>query len=473
MWLTAKITVKERNSHVKPKKVIRMERELKSDIQDFPISEIKGFFYQRQIFDKDRLNELAKDISQKGVLKNVVITKKLLSNDTKKVIGENMVVAGFRTTKASIMAKRKTIPARIYDTLTELEATDILLSENIHFEEMSDFDISQNINRYVVAGIMQKDIAERINRSESYVSQYLALMKDTEPIREALAERDETFTEKHARIVRALPEKLHKRAVEVVKGRTVKEAKEVVKELAEENKAVMVKAQIKELEEQLKDLEKAEDEKRAIEEQISQLNGQIRALKPSSKDIQRLIGKIERIRIGYFPRKERLAELKARAKEIQKTLPNYDIEVLKKDREKVYGDLAKRDEKIKALQEQIAKEKEEGKKLKDEAKRLTEQIELIVSSKRELAKINEESKSLTKAMEDIEKDYHTEIKDFDKLTATIKNSEKELLERRESLFRQIADLKTKQRSLNGKIANKNMIQKRLENLKSHLKNLKA
>lgn len=432
--------------------------------ENVPLADVKGWLYQRTVISKEEFEDKKNSIMAKGVVEPIIL---------RKVKGELQGVAGYLRYLACQELAMKEIPAVIYEKLDDLEARDILMIENIQHQEMADIDLANVLHGYVEKGLQQQDIAKRIHKSESYVSLYLALMKDTEPIREALAERTEEFTEKHARIVRALPEKLHKKAVEVVKGKTVKEAKEVVQQLAEENKAVMVKAQIKELEEQLKDVEKAEDQKRAIEEEISKLNGQIRALQPSSKDIQRLIGKVERIRIGYFPRKERLTELKARAKEIQKTLPNYDIEVLKKDREKIHVDLAKRQEKIKALEEQISKERQEAKKLRDEAKRLTEQIELIVSSKRELDKINDEVKSLTKAMEDIEKDYHAEIKDFDKLTATIKNSEKELLERRETLFQQIADLKTKQRSLNGKIANKNMILKRLENLKAELKNLKA
>jgi len=443
----------------------------RSDIQEFPIGEIKGFFYERQVFDKDRLSELANDIAQKGVLKNVVIAKKLL-NAKKEVIGENMVVAGFRTTKASIMAKRQTIPARVYDSLTELEATDILLSENIHFEDMSDYDIAQNMNRYVEAGIKQKDIASRVNKSESYVSQYLALLKDSEPIQKALV-TNEAFTESHARVVRQLPEKLHEKAVELVQGRTVKEAKEVAQKLAEENKAEVIKAQISELKDRLSEIDKAEKEKAELERQVAELSGKAKALTPSSMDIKRLIGKIERIRVGYFPRKERLTELTARRKELMKTMPTFDIEPLNKEREEVYTVIAKKEEKIKELKQELSKLQEEQRKLKEEAKRLTEKIQLVTTTKHELKRIETEIKDLTEAVKDFERNLGKEIKEYDKLVATIQNSEKELLEQREAYFKQIAELKEKMRTLNGKIANRSLAEKRLENLKAELKNLKA
>lgn len=448
------------------------EKMKRSDIEEFPIGEIKGFFYERQVFDKDRLNELAQDIKGKGVLKNIVIAKKLLSDKTKKVIGENMVIAGFRTTKASIMAKRQTIPARVYDSLTELEATDILLSENIHFEDMSDYDIAQNMNHYIEAGIKQKDIATRINKSESYVSQYLALLKDSEPIQKALV-ANEAFTESHARVVRKLPERLHEKVITLVQGRTIKEAKEVVEKIAEENKAEVIKAQISELEERLSEIDKAEKEKAELERQVAELSGKVKALTPSSMDIKRLIGKIERIRIGYFPRKERLTELKSRRKELMKTMPTFDIQPLKKEREEVYAVIAKKDEKIKALKEQLGKLQNEQRKLKEEAKRLTEKIQLVTTTKHELKRIETEMKDLTEQVKDFERTLGKEIKEYDKHVATIKNSEKELLEKRESLFVQIAERKQKMRSLNGKIANRSLAEKRLANLKKELKNLKA
>ena len=443
-----------------------------SEIVEFPISDIKGFFYERKVLSQDRLNEFAKDVAQKGVLKNIVITKKLLSDKSKKVIGENLVVAGFRTTKASIMAKRKTIPARIYEQLTELEATDILLSENIHFEDMNDFDIAQNLRRYAKAGILQKDIATRINKSESYISLFLQLLKDSEPIQKAIATEPDAFTEKHARVVRQLPPKLHEKAVSLVKGKTVKEAKEVVTKIAGENKAVVLKAQIKELQERLKEIDEAEKAKEELKRQIAELSGKVKALTPSSMDIKRIIAKIERIRVGYFPRKERLVQLKSKRKELMKTMPTFDIKPIEKDREDVYAQIAKKQTRIKAVKEELNSLREEERKLQAEAKRLTEKVQLVTTTRHNLKKIETEIKDLEPQVRDIERELGKEIKDYDKLVKTVETSEKELLQEREGFFKQIATKKEKLRSLNGKIANRSLVEKRLQNLKKELRNLK-
>lgn len=447
-----------------------MRMKATSEIKEFPISEIKGFFYERKVFSQDRLNELAQDVAQKGVLKNIVIAKKLLSNNTKKLIGENMVIAGFRTTKASIMAKRKTVPARVYEALTELEATDILLSENIHFEDMNDYDIAQNLRRYVAVGIPQKDIATRINKSESYISLYLQLLKDSEPIQKALV-ANEAFSEKHARLVRKLPPKLHEKAVSLVQGKTVRDAKEVVEKIAEENKAVVLKEQIKELQDRLKDLDKAEKEKEELNRQIAELSGKVKALTPNSTEIKKLIAKIERIRSFYFPRKERMVTLKAKRKELMKTMPTFDIKPIEKEREGVYTRIAKKQAKIKEIKEELGKLREEERKLQKEAKRLTEKVQLVTTTRHELKRVESEIKDLEPQIKDMMRTLGKEIKDYDKLVKTVETSEKELLEQRETYFTQIAELKQKQRSLNGKIANRSLVEKRLGNLKKELRNL--
>ena len=445
---------------------------MESQIVDFPISDIQGFFYERKVYDKDRLKELAKDVEQKGVIKNITVAKKLVSYKTKEVIGENVVVAGFRVTNASMVVKRETIPARVYETLNELEATDILLSENIHTEDMSDYDVAQNINRYVVFGFKQKDIATRINKSESYVSQYLQLLKDSEAIQKALVV-NEAFTEKHAREVRKLPTKLHKEAVSLVEGKTVRETRDVIKELAEKNKAVVVRQQIKELKDRLKEIDNAEKEKLELERQLAEISGKIKALSPSTKEMKRIVGKIEAIRVGYFPRKERLAELKTKRVGLLKTMPNFDIEPLKKEREQIYGKVAKKTEKAKELKEKLRKIASDIKNDKAEAKRLTEKIELVVSAKNELRRIDTEKKDLEKGLADIKKRYSKEIKDYDKLVSAIQNSEKEVLEKRETLFNEASEVKGKIRSLNGKIANRKLVEKKLENLKKELRNVNA
>ena len=441
-------------------------------VNDFPISEIQGFFYERKVTDKDRLNELSKDIAQKGVLKNICIAKKLVRHKDKKPIGVNMVVAGFRTTKASIQAKRETVPARVYEVLTDLEATDILLSENIHFEDMNDFDIAQNLNRYVQAGIQQKAIAKRINRSEPYVSLYLSLLKDSEAIQKALV-TNEVFTEKHARLVRPLPEKLHEKAISLVEGKTVKDAKEAIQKLSEENKAVVLKAEIKALQDSLKECDEAEKVKGEIERQVAELGGKMKALTPSSMDVKRLVAKIERIRVSYFPRKERLTQLKARKRELMKLKPEFDVKPIKKERDGVYTTLGKRQAKVKALKEQVSKIQTEIRKLKDEAKRLTEKIELVNTTKHELTRIDEEVKDLTTSLKELQNSLGKEIKDYDKLVKTVETSEKELLTQREAYFTQIGELKGKIRSLNGKIAQRTLREKRLADKRAELRNLKA
>lgn len=444
-----------------------MERQFET----LAISDIKGWLYQRKLVDYNEnigatLSEITESIKDKGVIEPIICRR--LDN------GDIEGIAGFLRLLACQKLDIKQIPAIVYNKLGDLEATDILLIENLDRQEMADIDVSNVLNFYVKQKLKQQDIAKRIHKSESYVSQYLSLLKDSEHIRRALSEKTEAFTEKHARIVRQLPTKLHKEAVSLVKGKTVREARQTLKELAEENKAVLVKAQIKELEDRLKGIDKAQKEKLELETQIAEISGKVKALKPSSMDIKRIIAKIERIRGFYFPKKEQLTELKARRKGMLKTFdPKTDIEPLKKERQTAYDKLAKKTEASKKLREQLRKLQTESKTLEKEAKRLTEQIELYTTTKNQLKQIEGEINNIAQYLKGIEKDLGKEIKDYDKLVGAVQNSEKELLEKREVFFKQIAGLKEKVRSLNGKIANRSLVEKRLTNLKAELKNLKA
>lgn len=440
-------------------------------VSEFPINEIKGFFYERTVYDKDRMTELTQDVQDKGVIKNISIAK-ILTNGKGKTIGENMVVAGFRTTKACIGAKLQTVPARVFAKITVLEATDILLSENIHTEEMNDFDIGQNIKRYVDAGISQKDIAKRINRSEPYVSQYLQLTKDSKPIQQALV-NNKVFSEKHARIVRQLPEKLHVKAVKAVEGKTVRESIEEIDKIKAENKVIVLKQEIKDLKAKRTECDKAEKTKLELEQKVAEFSGKMKALSPSNMDTKRLVGKLERIRIAYLPQKERLSTLKARKKELMKIKPEFDVGPVKKQRQQVYNKLAKKTETMKELKEQISKLQTETRKLKDEAKRLTEKIETVTATKQELTQIDAETATLTSRLADMNKSLGTEIKDYEKLVKQVETGEKELLQKREQFFTQIADLKHEMRSLNGKIANRSLIVKKLADKQAELRNLNA
>lgn len=429
------------------------------------LGDIKSWLYQRTAIDYNAnigatLTEIAESIKDKGVIEPIILRR--LDN------GDIQGIAGYLRYLACEKVGVKEVPAIVYAKLDDLEATDILITENLDRQEMADIDVSNVLARYVDAGIKNKDIAKRIHKSPTYVSRYLSLLKDSEPIRKALSEKTEAFTEKHARYVRKLPEPLHAKAVKAVKGKTIKETRKVVKEIKEKNKAEMVKAQIKDLEERLKEIEKAEDEKRGLEEQIAKLTGEAKALRFENVDIQRLVAKIERLQLRYLPTVERLTTVKARMKEIDKVMPTYDIEQVKKQRERVYTNLGKAKAKVKKLQKQLKTARVKAKEFQKEANKLTESIEYAVSLKREMAKLKDEKKKLETTVKDFESHYSDEIKNFENLKATVNNANKEIMEKREAIFKTVAELKAKIRSLNGKIASRKMVEKRLEQLKAEL-----
>lgn len=437
---------------------------------DFPVKDVQGFFYERKVVKPEWVSDMAETIKDKGVLQNTIIAKRLVSNDHKKTLGENIVIAGqLRLLGLQKANGGETIPARIFDELTELEACDIALITNIHSHEMSDADVSDLLQKYVSMGLQQKNIAKRVKLSPSYVSRYLALQQDSEPIRLAISERTEEFTEKHARQVRRLPTKLHKEAVVLVKGKTIKEAKEAVDKIAEKNKKLIAKAKINELKARLKEIDEAEKEKAKVEETVSKLEGKIVALKPKSKDLTRLMSKLERIQGFYFPAKAKQEETVSRLKELKKTLPTYNIEKLKKERGTLHTRIAKLDEKIKALREQEKNLRDKRNKHNEDAKRLTKNIEMVVTMKQEIKQLEDQKKTWTQRVNEYQRNLGKEIKDFKKLKATVNGATKELMEKREKIFLGISEKKAVLRQLNGKIANRTNIEKRIALLEKEAK----
>lgn len=440
--------------------------------EEIKVGDIKTFLYKRSKVDHENshgasVSEIAESIKEHGVIEPIIVAKKLTKLG--KVVKENCLVAGYLRVLATQQAKVKTIPAIVFDSLTMLQAMDKSLIENLHRQEMADVDVANMLGVYVDMGLANKDIAERIHRSDAYVSLYLSLLQDTEPIREALSERSEDFTEKHARLVRSLPETLHKEAVDVVKGKTVREAKDEVNKIAEENKEAMIKQQLTEEQAKITEIDKAEKEKLKLDDDIAKLNGKLEGLKTDNKEMNMLIHKIEVLRLRYYPALEQLAKKTARVKEITNMMPKYKVKPLQKQREDAYKTIAKLDAQITDLRTQIKELRDKRETLKKEAKQRTEKISFVTQLTHEKTKLEKEIKDLKETTQEFESKYKSAIANFDKIKGQVNGYQAKIVEKRKKILLQIGELKAKGRQLNGKIANRKLVEKRISHLEAELK----
>ena len=141
----------------------------KEDIVELNLSELRSNPYQpRQSFDEDKLRELSESIKEFGVLEPIIVKKSIKGYE---------IVAGERRCKAAYLAGLNTIPAIIKDFSDE-DMMQIALLENIQRENLTAIEEAEAYSNLIkTLGISQEELARRIGKSRSYITNMLGLLK--------------------------------------------------------------------------------------------------------------------------------------------------------------------------------------------------------------------------------------------------------------------------------------------------------
>ena len=147
----------------------------------------------RKQFDEDALLELSESIKQFGVLQPLLVLNK---NDYYEII------AGERRWRAAKIAGMKEIPVIIKD-YSEQEIVEISLIENIQREDLNPIEEAMAYKRLLEDfHLKQDEIAEKVAKSRTAVTNSLRLLKLDEKVQEMLV--DEMLTTGHARALLAI-----------------------------------------------------------------------------------------------------------------------------------------------------------------------------------------------------------------------------------------------------------------------------
>jgi ParB family chromosome partitioning protein len=142
----------------------------------------------RKQFDEDALQELADSIKQFGVLEPLIVTKKGKYYE---------LIAGERRWRAARIAGIKEVPVVIRD-YTDKEIMEISLIENLQREDLNPIEealaYESLINEY---SLKQEDVAERVSKSRSTITNSLRLLKLCDNVRQMII--DDKLTTGHAR----------------------------------------------------------------------------------------------------------------------------------------------------------------------------------------------------------------------------------------------------------------------------------
>ena len=161
----------------------------KEEIKQIPINELRSNPYQpRKVFDQNALNELASSIKEHGVFQPIIVKRSIKGYE---------IVAGERRAKASAIAGRDTIPAIIRDFNDE-EMMEIALLENLQREDLNPIEEAMAYQNLMNAkGLNHEQLAERIGKSRSYVTNMVGLMNLPDSVKKLVIDKKISAT--HAR----------------------------------------------------------------------------------------------------------------------------------------------------------------------------------------------------------------------------------------------------------------------------------
>jgi len=139
----------------------------------------------RKTFNDASLQELAESIREVGVLQAIAVRPR--------TEGGYEIIYGERRYRASLLAGAKTIKATIYNNVTDDEAEDMSLSENLQREQVRPTEEAKAFKRLLEKGRYDiYSLAGRFGRSEKYIYTRLKLNELYAPIGELLD--NETIT---------------------------------------------------------------------------------------------------------------------------------------------------------------------------------------------------------------------------------------------------------------------------------------
>ena len=148
----------------------------------------------RKNFDEDALSELAESIKQYGILQPLLVSKKKDYYE---------IIAGERRWRAAKMAGLKEVPVIIKE-LNDQERVEISLIENIQREDLNPIEEAQAYKRLLEEfSLKQDEIAERVFKSRTAVTNSMRLLKLDEKVQQMLI--DDMITAGHARALLSLP----------------------------------------------------------------------------------------------------------------------------------------------------------------------------------------------------------------------------------------------------------------------------
>lgn len=164
----------------------------------------------RKDFTPEALESLAQSIREHGVIQAITVRKV--------EGGRYELISGERRVRASIEAGLSQIPAHVIEVESDRKMLELAIIENVQREQLNPIEEAEGYEELIVScGLTQEQVAERIGKDRSSITNFLRLLKLPTEIRDSLRKGDLGIG--HAKAVLAVSEitdqiTLWKRAVD-------------------------------------------------------------------------------------------------------------------------------------------------------------------------------------------------------------------------------------------------------------------
>lgn len=217
------------------------------------VARIKPNPYQPRLkFDVQALEDLKNSIREKGLIQPITVRRQNSGFE---------LIAGERRLRAAIEVGLKKIPAYIIFVETKEEMLEMALVENVQRERLNPIEQANAFERLIVeCNLTQDDVAKKIGKDRSTITNTLRLLKLSQDIQTSLENGD--ITVGHARaLIPVQDEKIQKNLWHKVlnQGISVRQLEKLVKESSElkivkSNQTSRKSPYVQKVEENLRDL---------------------------------------------------------------------------------------------------------------------------------------------------------------------------------------------------------------------------
>lgn len=178
----------------------------------------------RNTFESEALAELAASIKRQGLIQPIAVRD---MGD-----GKYQLISGERRVRASKLAGLTMITAYVR-TADDIQMMEMALTENLQRSDLNPIEIALSLKRMQdECQVTQEDLAERVGKSRSAVTNYMRLLKLATPVQEALC--NHSLSMGHARALVVLEDaSLQQKVLEEIlsQGLSVRQVEDKVREM--------------------------------------------------------------------------------------------------------------------------------------------------------------------------------------------------------------------------------------------------